>query len=238
MTALAVPTSTQRELRTMSTSDLRAELAKSLEVTATHLVHLAEVWRELESRGEDLSALRSGLWSYMPLIASGKLDPQMVVQYAGHSLLLRRLADLSREDQQLLLTDPTVLVTEYTDGAWEERRLPITHLRASQIGQVLSGGIRPPEEQKRLALARAKRAPPKRRPRVSTDTVIEIAQNEGGLRAPRGQADGLSLSIPMSAAEREQIEALAKDNGVAVSRLVRAALVIVGLATERSRDDQ
>lgn len=70
-------------VKSMTIQDLKAELAKTLSITAEYLMYIAAIWRELESRGEDLSELRHGVMTYIPLIATNQLDARLVVNYAG-----------------------------------------------------------------------------------------------------------------------------------------------------------
>ena len=102
-TALSTPARLDLErLRTISTEQLRAELAQALGLTARHLLYLAAVWRELERRGEDLSDLRSGIGVYLPAIAAGSVLPETVVRFAGKPTLLRAVAALTPDEQRRL----------------------------------------------------------------------------------------------------------------------------------------
>lgn len=88
--------------------------------------------------------LRGGLWTYITMIASGRLRAKFAVKYAGHSTLLRRLADLRPEDQDRILTDDTAPVVEYLDGEQVERVERFTHLKTTMLRRVITGRIRPP----------------------------------------------------------------------------------------------
>ena len=219
-------------LRVMSVDDLRAELGRALEITAAHLARLAIIWRELEHRGEDLSNLRSGLWAYMPLIAAGRLRTELVVRYAGHSMLLRRLAELSDAEQGRILEEDTVCLVEHMgDGSFIERRVPIAHLKAVQIGQVLGGGrVRPPNEQRKAAVTNSRRSSISGKGRSPAQAgVIALAMQP----MRRGDSDGrLSVVLPLTARERKALESRAASAGVPVSRLVRATLLQAGLLSE------
>src|SRR2546427_518935 len=70
------------DLTILPTETLRAELARGLSLVAENLVRLGQVWAELERRGEDLSGLRHGLGRTLPLIASGRLAAEFVVEFA------------------------------------------------------------------------------------------------------------------------------------------------------------
>jgi hypothetical protein len=217
-------------VRAIPTPRLRDELARALEVTAAHLQRLAAIWRELEHRGEDLSDLRSGLWAYMPLIASGRLRAELVVQYAGHSMLLRRIADLPMADQDRLLRDRTVpLVERGTDGRFRERVVPLTHLKSTQVAQVFGAGkIRAPGEQRRAAIGLARRSASVSREARALAQVASMAVDETEVVPDQR----IGLQIPLSSAERDALKTHAARMGVPISRLVRAALRAANLLTK------
>ncbi|MBS7810553.1 ribbon-helix-helix protein, CopG family [Roseococcus pinisoli] len=220
-------------IMTATTADLRRELAQALEVTAAHLGRVAMIWRELERRGEDLSALRGGLWAYMPLIASGRLRAELVVKYAGHSTLLRRLADLRPEDQGRILTDDTVPVVEYVDGEWVERVERLTHLKTTMLQQVISDRIRTPDEQRKAARSRASRPTAKAaRGSLPPTRGLEVVEELATQRAPRGGTNRqLQVAVTMSEEEIAALDRHCETMGVSRSRAVRAALEAMGLLT-------
>jgi hypothetical protein len=136
----------------MDTVTLRGELARALTVTAETLIYLAEVWRELERRGEDLRDLRAGMGRYIPLIAAGQLDATAVVQFAGRPALLRAMQTLPVDEQKKLATgDKLDVITIRPDGSTVETRVQAAHLTGEQVrlafGEV---GLRPIEEQRNL----------------------------------------------------------------------------------------
>lgn len=209
-------------LSRMTVEQLRAELARALKVTATHLAHLASVWRELERRGEDLSGLRGGLWSVMPKIASGDLIPELAVKYAGYLTLLGKLTRLSLEDQRRLLDDDRVTVVDFNEGEFVERTVAIAELRTDEVKQVLRDHIVSPEDQRRAALTRDKA---RGAAGSMLDRAVRRAQKEAKIKLP----DVLQTQIPMAAAEKEALAAHSRASGVPMARLVRAALVNAGL---------
>ncbi|MFT3758417.1 hypothetical protein [Thauera sp.] len=138
------------ELNNLSTQELRAELALSLTMSARHLAYLASVWGELEKRGEDLSDLRTGMAVYLPQIASGRLDAEAVVRFAGMPTVLRSLAGLPIEEQQALAKGrPVTVLTVDSHGQYTTEDLPAYTLTASQARLAFDGDkIRSPTEQK------------------------------------------------------------------------------------------
>ena len=142
-----------------TTDHLRAELARVLKISARDLLYLAAIWKELERRGEDLSDLKRGMGVYLPMIAAGVLDAEIVVKYAGHRMLLNAIAALPVSTQKTLVDGrPLPLVMYSENDGWASRDVPIGAMTVAQIKQVLDGGrIRTADEQfERLAKAGTK----------------------------------------------------------------------------------
>ncbi|WP_427047077.1 hypothetical protein [Halomonas casei] len=137
------------ELATITTDALKERLAKQMELSARHLVEMAAIWTELERRGEDLSALKGSLTDYLPLIASGHLDAQAVVRFAGNRQLLRYLAALDINQQREMLEVGDVDLVLPDSGETTKRKL--AHLSGREVTQVFgSTGVRTPSEQAKL----------------------------------------------------------------------------------------
>ncbi|HAV1239713.1 TPA: hypothetical protein JGU28_004491 [Salmonella enterica] len=135
-------------LDSVPTSDLKRQLSEGLEMTVRHLSRLAAIWCELERRGEDLSDLRRGLFLYLPMIANRKVDPSLVVNYAGQKTLLAALASLPIEEQERISGSGAVTIVS-EEGA--EVLLPLTRLRTTDIPKIFDvdkGRIRTPDEQR------------------------------------------------------------------------------------------
>lgn len=218
-----------RAIVAMNTSELRAELAAQLTITAQNLLRLAAIWRELERRGENLADLRGGLWTYMPMIADGRLRAELVIRLAGHTMLLRRLTALTPAQQDELLRDETVILVEYDGEAFSERRVPVTHLRSTEVSQVIGDeGIRPPEAQRRAAVARSKRSAEPRPARLTGVAQVIARAQTLSARDTSGAARGKTLAIKLSEDEHYRVERAANDAGVTMSGLVRALLIQAG----------
>lgn len=137
------------DLSAMGVDDLRSELARQIDMTAQQVARLALIWRELERRGEDLSALRSGIGSYLSAVASGRLLPEAVVRLAGNRIALRAVALLELEAQRALLDIGTVQVVR--DGG--AATVPVHRLTAGDISRAIdtvNGRVRPIAEQRTL----------------------------------------------------------------------------------------
>jgi len=139
-------------LTEFSTEELKKGLAKSLEITAKHLLILGRIWRELEDRGEDLSHLKTGLARYLPLIGEGKIAPDIVIKFAGQQLLLKEVALLPIEEQMSLAKGTKIpFVTQNPSGDVQCEFLPLDHLHARHYSQIFDAGhIRTEDEQTRL----------------------------------------------------------------------------------------
>ena len=134
-------------LATMATDDLWSALRDQMEITAVHVQRMAEIWIELERRGEDMSAMRSGIGQYLAAVARGKLLPGVVVRLAGNQIALRGVSTLTLENQRLLLDHGSVRVRRDTDSTVE---VPIHRLTAADIHRAVDsvgGEIIPPDQQ-------------------------------------------------------------------------------------------
>lgn len=198
-------------LHLVDTASLRRELARALQVTAENLIYLAAVWRELEKRGEDLSALRHGLGAHLSEIAAGRLDAEIVVQFARAPSILRTLAQLPvRKQRQLARGEPLKIVEATPYGSEPAvRAAPAYHLKASEIRLAIGNGkIRSIEEQTEILRATA-----------ALEPGVERAEAPGaGVPVRRVMAD-----IPLEA--HAHLRAAAVERGTTLGKLLRQILV-------------
>lgn len=124
------------DLKAMDTPALRAELAAALGHTARQLVRLAAIWAELESRGEDLSALRTGIGTYLPGIAAGAVAAEAVVAFAGQKSLLRAVTSLPPDEQRRLAAGGTVPMAVTSEDGYTHRMVSLATLPSRAIYQV------------------------------------------------------------------------------------------------------
>lgn len=174
------------DLSRVPTDDLKKQLAESIGVTARTLSQMAAIWTELESRGEDLSALRGGLMSYLPLIAEGRLDPELVVRAAGQATLLKAASALSIADQRDLLENGLPVFDVDKEGQFVERRVPVENVGMMEIRRAIAADhIRTPAEQARLA------APARdRKDRRGVIVKVRLTQEQYDGLKRRAAADG------------------------------------------------
>jgi hypothetical protein len=90
-------------LEKIDTQTLKNALSEALRLTAEHLLRLSLIWAELERRGEDLSALKTGIGVYLSKIAAKRLLPEVVVRYAGEPGIINRLSSYDPAIQQTVL---------------------------------------------------------------------------------------------------------------------------------------
>ncbi|MCW7763391.1 hypothetical protein [Photorhabdus luminescens] len=136
-----------------SVDDLKRELGRALDITADYIRYLGEIWRELESRGEDLSELRHGLLAYLPLVANNTVDPRLIINYAGQKTLLAALARLPIKQQQDIADSGYVSIAKETngEGKFTEVQVKLTELKANDIYTIFGEDrIRTPAEQIKL----------------------------------------------------------------------------------------
>lgn len=135
-----------------STVDLKAALIQSVQFTAKHLQYMANIWFELERRGEDLTALKTELTEFLPLIARRELSAEAALQFAGQKVVLNHLPKLSLEEQTRLAHGGTVKIIERdTNGGYVVKEKNLSVLRADQVNTVFGpDGLRTVEEQLEL----------------------------------------------------------------------------------------
>lgn len=163
----------------MSVEALKLELSKSLEITAHHLNYLAAIWRELEARGVDLSDLRHGIMSFLPMIANNRVDAKLVVSYAGQRTLLAALARLPIGKQREVAESGYVTVVKLGEDGKVEVQKPLSQLAAADIYQVFTeNDIRSTDEQFRLLSIKSARQVkndiPRKARRVSFDKEHKV----------------------------------------------------------------
>jgi hypothetical protein len=123
-------------LDTLSTDDLKLELASSLQMTVENFKRIAIIVRILEERGEDLSTLRLSLLSFFRKIAHGQLSAHAVVRFAQFSQLLTRISNLPLPDQEKLANGGPVELVVRQGEAMTTRLLDPIDLKPEQLNQV------------------------------------------------------------------------------------------------------
>ncbi|WP_457798082.1 hypothetical protein [Methylocystis sp. S23] len=215
---------TLQGLATADTETLRRELGRAMRMTAESLVYLAAIWHELESRGVDLSALRTGLSAYLPLIASGRADPEAVIAFAGQPTLMRAITQLPVDEQRRLAAGGAVRVVIQTpDGVESERDITPNLLSAAEVRRVFApGAIRSPAEQSRLI--RTARSHARRAVAAPPFNAARAADFE----PPPVGDDAKNVVIPLSPAEHEALKVAAARLDLPLRDLARR-IILAGL---------
>lgn len=138
-------------LQELSTKELKLLLGQAVSVTARLIEVLANVWRILEDRGEDLSDMRTGIMRYLPLISSGKTDSSVVLKFAGQQVLMREIALLPNQEQKRLANGEKIpLVSMLQDGTYKTDFVDVASIHIRHYRQIFKmGEIRSEQEQKR-----------------------------------------------------------------------------------------
>lgn len=159
-------------LKRLSNTAIIAGLLEGLGMSAEGLRKAAPYYVEARERGLDLSGFTSPVLSYLPDVASGKLDAEMLVRFGGFApALLAVAATLVPEDQKAVLANNgKVQVVESTGKVCEVR---LADLSLAVLRQVVGEGrVRTPTEQK-LHMAPAPRPVVSRVPTVQRDEPDE-----------------------------------------------------------------
>jgi hypothetical protein len=194
-------------LKKLTTPQLWTEMKAVVGRTADNLKRMAEIWVELEARGEDLSGYRNPMLSFLPEVASGKLLPEILLRFGSNVSIISTLSSLVVEDQRKLVSHPDTRVTVLQhDG--KTRKASITDLRIPELRQVFGDGrIRTVKEQKQHLAP----APRKSETRVSRERPVND--------------DVWDVSASMTDAQRERITILADESGMSQAEYVVDALV-------------
>lgn len=241
---------TDVEVSSMTTEELKAELARGLTMTAAILSKLARIWDELERRGEDLSELRYGVARLLPLIASGRLASEAVVAFAGRPLILRCLEGVPLDEQRKLADGMPIPV--YLPGSDEPQSLPLVRIPSVAVTRVIcDGSVRTPAEQRLAMRKREKKTEENKEQRRGTITVekeertirigrytVPLASVIAALAEAAGAKGEVFDSVEMPAKtiagkvtdeEKERLKAAAKAHGMEEWEMVRQAVVAMWL---------
>lgn len=131
---------TKHQIEQASIEELKQELSRTLKVTSQYLVYMSMIWSQLNKMGVDLSGLKSGLFEYIPLIATNKLNPDLVIEFAGNKTLLAALANVPIEQQNWIAETKQVPFVELGEKNEKiERPLDLTKAKPHEIYQVFGG---------------------------------------------------------------------------------------------------
>lgn len=175
---------TGQALQGLSTEQLKRSFFESLDITVRHFQHMAEIWCELERRGENMQDLRHGIAVYIEMIAHQRLDANLAVKYLGQKVLLNAVSRLPIDQQQRLIEAETVDVATIENGELATKTMKLSKLQVRDIYTVFSdSGIRPIGEQQKILIKRAARTPaktgPRRARRITVDPERQVLEVGG-----------------------------------------------------------
>lgn len=210
------------ELSELSNAALRRELTKTLTVTAQNLVRLAAIWCELDRRGDDMSDLRGGLCSWMPLIGTGRLAAEAVVAFASKPWILKAIEGVSLGEQRRLAKGGKVTV--YSAEKSEEMQLAAIPVRL--LTCVISDGIVHSESEQRMQ-AEARN--------ISRRESVVAPKHTVKVDRSRGMISIGNLKTPV-APVIAALAAAAGAGGVIIDSVERPAKTIVGKVTDEEKE--
>lgn len=134
-------------MKCLSDTQIIAGLRDALSQSAEGLRKAAPYYTEARERGLDLSGFTNPTLSYLPDVASGRLDAEILVRFGGFAPALAAAATLVPEVQRDLLANGGKVKVLEASGETREARL--ADLSAAMLRQVVGQGrVRSPDEQK------------------------------------------------------------------------------------------
>ncbi|KZN28541.1 hypothetical protein N480_10635 [Pseudoalteromonas luteoviolacea S2607] len=175
LTELNAELPSEHQLQSFTTEELKKSFQASLGVSVKLFEHMANVWRELDRRGENMDEFRKGAMLYIEMIANKRLMAELAFKYVGQRGLLNALANLPLRLQSKLAKDDVVDVVTNNNGEAQSEKLKLSEIPAQQLSRVFrDGAIRSVSEQKEL-IKRSVNIKAKTRPR--TIKKVEVQDN-------------------------------------------------------------
>lgn len=166
-----------QQAKSMTTQQLFTEFNTCTIRVSEGLYRMAVLWVELENRGENLSVIKTPFRQFFPDIASGRLLPEVVLEYGGAPKKLEIFSTLVAEDQRRLASEDAAvpLVVRTASGAAEVRTVNPHEMRLSEIRQVFGEGrIRTPSEQQRFVPATIAEQQPVAAPSLFNEEAFDL----------------------------------------------------------------
>lgn len=126
------------QLKEQDTAQLYKSMQSCFTNIADNMQKAAEIWVELQERGENLDRFVNPITSFFPEIASGKLNAKLVFGFSQQPALLNNIATLVPEEQAKLVTPGYKVAVVLPDGKRVDKR--VSELSISQARQVFMGG--------------------------------------------------------------------------------------------------
>jgi hypothetical protein len=130
------------DLERMSPDQLREELYRCLGFTTMGVRRAARIFKRLEDLGEDVDKLRVSTARFLRLVANGQMLPEVLVRFAGSSVLMGHIARLPLPDQQRVCQgEPVPLVVFSAGGEVTTLQVMPENLTRAQLRQVFALGV-------------------------------------------------------------------------------------------------
>lgn len=200
-TALFLENSSTEALHMVDSRRLRAEFDRVRDITEQALVYLSTIWSILVERGEDVSGLTSGIFRFLPEIASNRLSPALAVKLGNSPRAISIVAGLSREEQQRILANPIDVVVK-RDGKLVTERAMVTDVSVSRLRSIVRDGrILSAKQQELLA---------------SSGPVAEPMRQVSGLVTDRVYSKCYSAAVKLGIGLREFVALACSEKASAV----------------------
>lgn len=126
------------DVKKLTTPQLWKAFREALAFTKQGLEKMAIYYAELQTRKEDLSGFTSPIFAYLPAIAAGKFDPELIVRFGSKPRLMTALSKIVPEDQRKVLASNGNVVVRQPDGS--NANINILDLKSGEIDQVFGDG--------------------------------------------------------------------------------------------------
>ena len=200
MTSLEVARPNLPQFEELSNEELRALLVKKVSLSAVSLMEAAEIWKELQRRGVEMSAFRSGLGMYFPRIARGELAAEAVVAFAGQRVLLQHMIGMPLDEQRRYAAgEPITVADRDDDGQIMGAQRRLSEMSAREVTLAIADGrVRPLKVQAESLARKVTRAAPRRAKSGST-ARIRADVSAGTLAIGRTRLEPLDLASALRA---------------------------------------
>lgn len=136
-------------MKQMSNEQIIAGLQAGLSLSAKGLCEAAPYYVEARERGLDLSGISSPMLAYLPDVAAGRLDAEMLIRFGGLPPVMAAVATLLPEEQRAVLAnDGKINVIDPSGKVREARMAGLSKAQLSQVIDTKQGRIRTTAEQR------------------------------------------------------------------------------------------
>jgi hypothetical protein len=243
-----IPRVSVADVALLSVKELYSELAKQVTTTAESIYRTAQIWTELEKRGQDLSKFKNAsLSKYYYHIATGELLADLVVTFLDKPYVLNAVLGAPLALQRKLLDGYKIKI--YVPGQAKPGELTLDEMPRTYVDIAFSDGkILGPDKQKAALQVknRPKISTVKRRLRTrvlvnkakNTVTIGQTSADIGNVIDALSQAGGAAKEVVETAGrqakvlatkvtdeEYARIEQLSKEYNISVQEMVRKAVL-------------